>query len=199
MRDIALIGAGGLASEVRSILEKSYRYNIVYMYDSTIKEDIKKDGYLISNTFKNHIPHLIAVGPPDTKQKIINSIKGYLKLSTPFIHALGFRGNNVHIGVGSIIYPMVTLTANISIQQLATINSNSLIGHDCKIGEMFHASTGSVVLGNVTIGDRVFLGANSTIKEKITICSDVIVGAGAVVVKNITEPGVYIGCPAKSM
>lgn len=199
MKNISLLGAGGLASEVISILEDSYRYNIEYLFDNTIKEDIKRDGYLISNEFRNHSPHLMAVGYPSTKKIIIDSIKGYLKLAPPFIHPLGVRGKDVNIGVGSVIYPFVSLTSNISIQPMATINSYVAIGHDCRIGEMFHASPGSIISGNVTIGDRVFLGANSTIKEKIKICSDVIIGAGSLVIRDITEPGVYIGCPAKSM
>lgn len=199
MKNVALIGAGGLAFEVISFLEKSCRYNVEYLYDSTIKEDIKKNGYLISNKLKIDIPHFIAVGYPETKQKIIKSIKVHLKLASPFIHVLGAQGNNVHIGDGSVIYPMVTLTSNISIQQMATINSNSLIGHDCKIGEMFHASTGSAVSGNVTIGDRVFLGANSCIKEKISICSDVIIGAGGVVIRDIKDPGIYAGNPVRKL
>jgi sugar O-acyltransferase (sialic acid O-acetyltransferase NeuD family) len=199
MKNVALIGAGGLAYEVISFLEKSYRYNVEYLYDSTIKEDIKKNGYLISNKFKSDIPHFIAVGYPETKQKIIKSIKEHLKLASPFIHSLGAQGKDVYIGDGSVIYPMVTLTSNISIKQMATINSNSLIGHDCKIGEMFHASTGAAVSGNVTIGDRVFLGANSCIKEKISICSDVIIGAGGVVIRDITNPGVYAGNPVRKL
>lgn len=199
MKNIALIGAGGMSGEVISLLEKSYRYNIVYLYDSTIKEDIKRDDYLISNQFRNNTPHLIAVGYPETKSKIINGIKGLLKLNNPFIHALGIRGKDVHVGVGSVVYPMTSLTSNVSIGPMATINSNVVIGHDCRIGEMFHASPGAVVSGNITIGKRVFLGANSTIKENISICDDVIIGAGAVVVKDITKPGVYVGCPIKSI
>jgi acetyltransferase-like isoleucine patch superfamily enzyme len=33
----------------------------------------------------------------------------------------------------------------------------------------------------------------------VTICDDVIIGAGSVVVKDITEPGIYIGNPVVRM
>ena len=50
--------------------------------------------------------------------------------------------------------------------------------------------------GNETIGDRVYFGTRSCVKQKITICDDVVIGMNAGVVKNITESGTYVGCPA---
>ena len=48
------------------------------------------------------------------------------------------------------------------------------------------------------IGDKVFIGSNATILP-VEICNDVIIGAGAVVTKNINEPGIYAGNPAKKI
>jgi acetyltransferase-like isoleucine patch superfamily enzyme len=31
----------------------------------------------------------------------------------------------------------------------------------------------------------------------VTICDRAVIGAGAVVTKNITEPGIYVGNPAR--
>jgi acetyltransferase-like isoleucine patch superfamily enzyme len=46
------------------------------------------------------------------------------------------------------------------------------------------------------VGDRVSLGSNVTLLP-VNICSDVVVGAGAVVTRDITQPGVYAGNPAR--
>lgn len=46
------------------------------------------------------------------------------------------------------------------------------------------------------IGNRVSVGTNATILP-VTICDDVVIGAGAVVTKDITEPGIYVGNPAR--
>jgi acetyltransferase-like isoleucine patch superfamily enzyme len=46
------------------------------------------------------------------------------------------------------------------------------------------------------IGNRVSIGTNSTILP-VSICDDVVVGAGAVVTRDITEPGFYVGNPAR--
>lgn len=51
---------------------------------------------------------------------------------------------------------------------------------------------------NTVVGNRVSIGSNATILP-VHICDDVVIGAGAVVTKNITEPGIYAGNPAKKI
>jgi acetyltransferase-like isoleucine patch superfamily enzyme len=46
------------------------------------------------------------------------------------------------------------------------------------------------------VGNNVSIGSNATILP-VSICDNAIIGAGAVITKNIDEPGVYIGNPAK--
>ena len=46
------------------------------------------------------------------------------------------------------------------------------------------------------LGNRVSVGTNATILP-VTICDQVVIGAGAVVTKDIVEPGIYAGNPAR--
>ena len=46
------------------------------------------------------------------------------------------------------------------------------------------------------VGHRVSIGSNATLLP-VSICDDVVIGAGAVVTRDITEPGVYAGNPAR--
>jgi acetyltransferase-like isoleucine patch superfamily enzyme len=48
------------------------------------------------------------------------------------------------------------------------------------------------------IGNNVSIGSNATILP-VNICDNVVIGAGAVITKNITQPGVYAGNPAKKL
>jgi acetyltransferase-like isoleucine patch superfamily enzyme len=47
-----------------------------------------------------------------------------------------------------------------------------------------------------SIGNHVSIGSNATILP-VTICDNVVIGAGSVVTKDITQPGVYAGNPAR--
>lgn len=49
------------------------------------------------------------------------------------------------------------------------------------------------------LGDNVFIGAGTVIIGPVEICSNVVVGALSLVNRSITEPGVYVGSPAKKV
>ena len=57
----------------------------------------------------------------------------------------------------------------------------------------------SAIGGGVTIEENVFIGLGSAVRNAIHITSDVIIGCGSTVVKDITEPGTYVGCPARKI
>ena len=119
------------------------------------------------------------------------------------------------IGTGSFVGPFVEIQKGVQIGQRTKIQSHAfvcelvLIGDDCFIGhgvmfinDLFEnggpAGGDSTKWKSTTIGNHVSIGSNATILP-ISICEDVVVGAGAVVTKNIVEPGVYAGNPARKI
>ena len=117
------------------------------------------------------------------------------------------------IGDGTFIGPFVEIQRGVAIGNRCRIQSHAFIcelvriGNDCFIshGAMFINdlfSLGGPAKGSqdlwrsTTIGSDVSIGTNATILP-VTICDHVVVGAGAVVTKNITQPGIYAGNPAR--
>jgi acetyltransferase-like isoleucine patch superfamily enzyme len=116
-------------------------------------------------------------------------------------------GDDCFIGPFVEIQRDVTVGARCKVQSHAFICELVTIGDDCFIGhgvmfinDLF--STGGPARGNIAlwksthIGSRVSIGSNATILP-IRICDDVVIGAGAVVTKDISQPGVYAGNPAR--
>ena len=119
------------------------------------------------------------------------------------------------IGDDTFIGPFVEIQKDVIIGQRCKIQSHAFIcelvtiGNDCFIshGAMFINDTfekgkpagGDKSLWRKTvIGNNVSVGTNSTIMP-VHICDNVIIGAGAVVTKDIAEPGIYAGNPAKKL
>lgn len=117
------------------------------------------------------------------------------------------------IGAGSFIGPFVEIQRGAVIGERCKVQSHAFIcelvqiGDDCFIshGAMFINDTfagGGPARGDRTlwretrIGNRVSIGTNSTVLP-VSICDDVVVGAGAVVTRDIVEPGIYVGNPAR--
>jgi acetyltransferase-like isoleucine patch superfamily enzyme len=117
------------------------------------------------------------------------------------------------IGDGAFIGPFVEIQKGVTVGQRTRIHSHSFIcelvtvGDDCVIshGVMFindPFSMGGPARGDrsrwrsTRIGNRVSIGSNATILP-VSVCDDVVIGAGAVVTRDIIEPGVYAGNPAR--
>tara|TARA_X000001036_G_scaffold343473_1_gene323076 strand:+ start:450 stop:827 length:378 start_codon:yes stop_codon:yes gene_type:complete len=115
--------------------------------------------------------------------------------------------DNVFIGPFVEIQNDVKIGSNTRIQSHSFICANVTVGQNCFIGHgvMFvndKFSNGKVnyepPFEKITIGDNVLIGSNSSILP-VSITDNVIIGAGSVVTKNIFEPGVYAGNPAKKI
>lgn len=137
-------------------------------------------------------PCLIAIGDPILKERL--HLQYNLELAS-----VNKGISYSPISAGTIVCHGVVITVNVKLGICVILNSNVSIGHDTVIGDYSTISPGANLSGNIVIGKRCYIGANAVVREKITICDDVTIGAGAVVVKNITEPGVYVGNPCKKM
>jgi acetyltransferase-like isoleucine patch superfamily enzyme len=118
-------------------------------------------------------------------------------------------GDDCFIGPFTEIQSTARIGARTRVQSHAFICELVSIGEDCFVGHgaMFindTFSTGGPARGRrelwrtTKIGNRVSIGSNATILP-IGICDDVVIGAGAVVTKDIVEPGIYAGNPARKL
>ena len=117
------------------------------------------------------------------------------------------------IGDDSSIGPFVEIQRGAVIGKRCRIQSHAFIcdlvqiGDDCFIshGVMFINDPFSIggpamrkreLWRSTTIGSRVSIGTNATILP-VSICDGTVIGAGSVVTKDILEPGIYAGNPAR--
>ena len=114
-----------------------------------------------------------------------------------------FIGPFVEIQKGVVIGSSCKIQSHAFICDLVTIGNNCFISH----GVMFINDTfakggpagGKIELWKSTkIGNHVSIGTNATILP-VTIVDNVVIGAGSVVTRDILEPGIYAGNPAKKI
>jgi acetyltransferase-like isoleucine patch superfamily enzyme len=112
-----------------------------------------------------------------------------------------FIGPFVEIQRGVIVGNRCRIQSHAFICELVSIGDDCFISHGAMfINDLF--SIGGPAKGrrdlwrSTKIGNGVSIGTNATILP-VSICDRVVVGAGAVVTKDITEPGIYAGNPAR--
>jgi acetyltransferase-like isoleucine patch superfamily enzyme len=116
------------------------------------------------------------------------------------------------IGDDSFVGPFVEIQTGAAIGKRCRIQSHAFICDLVTVGDDCFISHGAMFINDLFItgrpaekrdlwrptrvGNRVSIGTNATILP-VSICDQVVIGAGAVVTKDITEPGIYAGNPAR--
>jgi acetyltransferase-like isoleucine patch superfamily enzyme len=112
-----------------------------------------------------------------------------------------FVGPFTEIQKGVVVGNRTKVQSHTFICDMVSIGEDCFIGHGVVfINDLFQE--GSPAGGDrskyrsTKIGNHVSIGSNATILP-VTIADHTVIGAGAVVTKDISEPGIYAGNPAK--
>lgn len=202
-KNVIIIGAGGHAKVIADIVLKSGDVVVGFLDDNVeidtviIKENNLKVLGKVDSCYnlqeKNDVEFVIAIG--DNRIRQIISEKYDLKYYTA-VHPTAVIGSEVSIAEGTVIMPNVCINCSSRIGKHCIINTGAIVEHDNEIDDFVHISPNATLAGTVKVGKATHIGVGAIIKNNISICERIIVGAGAVVVKNIEEPGIYVGIPA---
>jgi len=119
------------------------------------------------------------------------------------------------IGDDCFIGPFVEIQRNVKIGKYCRVQSHAFICELVSIGDYCFISHGVKFVNDLfslgkpaggdkslwrptRVGNHVSIGTNATILP-VTIADDVVIGAGSVVTKDLLEPGVYAGNPARML
>jgi acetyltransferase-like isoleucine patch superfamily enzyme len=149
MRKRALIGAGGHAREVMSVINRNYPKTspISYMFvEDEYYRDDKDYIFPLSNFYPELYEVMIAIGDPKVRERIVKSLPEGTKFFT-YIDPTSIIDNSISIGEGSYIGPNSILTTNINIGNHAILNRGCQVGHDVIMLNYVSMMPGSVISG----------------------------------------------------
>ncbi|MEL7834404.1 NeuD/PglB/VioB family sugar acetyltransferase [Fodinibius sp. Rm-B-1B1-1] len=105
--------------------------------------------------------------------------------------------DTITVGAGSIISPQVIVGAGVHFGKNVIVRQQSIVSHNCDIGDYCFIGPNVGIMGNVNIGDKTFIGAKALIRNNVSIGKNCVVGMGAVVTKDVPDNTTVIGNPAK--
>jgi len=208
MKQIVIIGAGGLGKEILAIIKSLPDWEPIGFYDDNKKRGMVVNGLTIlggteefMSSGEGMIHAVIAIGDPLVKKRIKEKLNGAKNINfASIIHpsAILLDSNSISIGEGVVIGAGATLTTNISIGAHVLVNINSTIGHDCIIGDFASIMPNANLSGNVTVGSAVLVGSGASIKNSVTLGDESRIGMGAVVLRDVKALDTVVGVPARS-
>ena len=207
MEDVVIIGGGGYAKVVISILKKLRKYNIVGYTDENDNGELLGVKYLgndniLKKVYRTmNVQHaVLGIGQLQDatlkKKVVLNAEK--IGFDFPIIVSpTAIVDENVSIGKGTIIRDNALISISSKIGCFSIIGTSVNINHDTIIGNYVNISLGSNVGMNVNIGNDILIGMGSTIMNYKIITDKCLIGAGSVVIKDCITSGIYFGNPAE--
>jgi sugar O-acyltransferase (sialic acid O-acetyltransferase NeuD family) len=212
MKNIVVIGAGGLAKEIAFLIDEinsqNSEWNILGFIDNNNENIGQNNGkYRIYNTDEwlincnDNISIAFGIGEPIIIKKLLVSFKKNKNIFYPNLIHPNVIGDwdNISMSEGNTLCSGNIFTTDITIGSFNCFNLSCTIGHDSIIGDFNIINPSVNISGGVKLGSEILLGTGSQILQYKQICNKNIIGAGAVVSKNIDESGVYVGIPARKI
>ena len=207
MKKIAIIGAGGFAREILTLINDINRQNPEYEFVGFVDEGGSQTihGYPVIgndeeiNKTKEPLSVVIAVGEPHLKERIRNKYTNPLISFPTLIHpsVLLSDPDSISIGKGCIICAGCIITTDIIIGDFITLNLMCTVGYDTVINEYASFMPSVNISGEVNIGKNVYVVTGSKIINQVEIGEYTVVGAGAMVAKSLPANCTAVGVPAK--
>ncbi|WP_152266606.1 PglD-related sugar-binding protein [Agriterribacter humi] len=210
MRKIAIAGAGGFSKEIyltiNDINKIEDKWEFIGFFDDNVpKGKLFMDFQVLGNMNDlNHIDETIDVIVAAGKSYNIISILKKLhsdkldfpNLFHPSCQFLHFE--SLSIGIGNIIQPYSSLSADNKIGNYNVFNAGVRIGHDTIIGNYNTFATATLISGGVEVGDQNDFGMNSGILQYKKVGSRNVIAPMSILFKSIKDDGHYLGVPAMS-
>ena len=197
---VVIMGAGGHGKVVADMTMRSGDVVVGFLDDGLEKGTTILGLPVLGaisdcHEYESDCQFIIAMGSGELREKISNAHKG-LRWYTA-CHPTAVTGLECGIGEGSSLGAFSVVNPGSEVGRHCIVNTAAIVEHDCRIGDFCHIAPKACIGGFVTVGRHVWVGLGCSIRNVLTICDHVTLGAGCTVVKDITEPGVYVGTPAR--
>ena len=195
---IIIFGCGGHSRSVTDvILLNDPETSLLYIDDNAVENETLYGFPVVKDYPVGDSPCFIAIGDNGKRMAKASELSQLSLVSVISIKAnVGIKAK---IDSGCFVANFCHIGPEATIGKGTILNTASIIEHEVHVGGYCHIGPNATVSGRCIIGNSVFVGVGATIKDYVTICSNVIIGAGATVVRDITEPGVYVGCPVRKI
>jgi sugar O-acyltransferase (sialic acid O-acetyltransferase NeuD family) len=219
MRDLILLGGGGLARELVGYSSQSQAagdgladaqpLRIVGILDDGMKKGDDVAGVPVLGGMSDaerlaeerpdarfvlaiSAPHTYLYRPDVVRRAALGRDR-YATYLMPGSHIVP----SARIGSGVVLFPGVVLGTDAVIEDHVQIWPNVVVSHDCRVAEFATVASSVALNGGVTVGHGAYIGAGALVREGANVGTNALVGMGAVVLRDVGAGQVVVGNPAK--
>lgn len=210
MKNLIIIGAGGMGREVYHLATQCQGYSKEYVIKGFLDDNPKAlDGFKynypsILDDIENYIPikddiFACSIGDVKTKELIVSMIldKGgdFISLIHPDVDI----NITATLGKGCLVFPQVHLGSEATIGDYVMLQSYAALGHDVEVGDYSRIDPKVSCVGGVKVGRSVTLHTMSVLNHGVVVEDNAVVGAMSFVIRKVKQGITVFGIPAKQI
>ena len=209
MKNLIIIGAGGMGREIYDLATFCKGYNKDYVIKGFLDNSIDAlktfNGYPpVISTIDNYIIEeddvfICSMGNVIEKKKNIQIILDKDGEFINLVHPDAFIGKNTKIGKGCILLKNAYIGVDCVIDDYVLIQISAIIGHDVKVGKYSRVDNFVVCVGGTELKEEATVHTSSVINHKVIVERNAIVGACSFVIRKVKENTSVYGNPAKKI
>lgn len=208
MKQLLILGAGGMGKEIYYTARHSIGYGIEFVvkgfldfpnpdWDTNIYPPILgiEDDYEIQpdDVFT------CSIGDVHLKRKVCEKMKARgAKFQTLVFENVQIR-ENVRIGEGCIIDSYAHIGSDVVLGENCLIQAFACVAHDCIIGDYSRIDVRSLLVGGVKIGNNVTVHTNAVVSHKVVLEDNSTIAAMSFVIRSVKAGDTVMGNPAKKL
>lgn len=208
MKNLIIIGAGGMGRTIYCIATNSIGYGTEFIVKGFIDDNLNKldgfEGYLpILGTIEGYNIEkddvfACSIGDVTTKENLCEKLKSKGAEFQNLIHKTAIVRKNAKLGEGSIVCEYAAIGADSCVGENSLIQPYATIGHDCKVGDYVRIDTRVTLVGGVIVEDGVTIHTAAVLNHNVVVGKGAKVAACSFVIKKV-KPGVTVmGNPART-
>ncbi|WP_134765936.1 acetyltransferase [Nocardioides sp. 1609] len=215
MRELLLVGAGGLAREALAVVRRLDRHDEVSVLDDDPRTWGRRIGAgagagmgaVVVGGIEEVVDRpdadlVICIGSGTGRRRVADRLADlgvtddrYATILHPSVDV----PPGCTVGPGSILLAQVVLTADVLVRRHVVLMPHVTLTHDCRVGDLATLCAGVTLGGSVLVGDGAYLGMGATVRERLVVGAGATVGMGAVVLGDVPAGEVWAGVPARRL
>ncbi len=211
---LVILGCGGNCFDIVDTVEDINRasgtstYEVLgFLDDDPRKAEVTYRGIKVIGGLKrsqelSECVFVNGIGSPNnfrSKASIIESLGIPEDRFISLLHPSVSVSPSASLSCGVVAFQNCVITSNVRIGKHVIMLPNSVISHDCIVGDYCCITGGVNISGGVVIGASCYLGSNCAIIQNVTIGHNTMVGIGSTVIGNVPADSVVVGNPARDI
>lgn len=209
MKDLIILGAGGMGRQVYSCFSRWQGYADQYRVKGFLDDNLEalKDypgyppvlGRIDDYKVQEGEVFFNSIGDVQQKRKCVDKIHSQGGQFINLIHPSVDIPKETKIGQGCLIGPRVGIGVESEIGDFCLIQNGVVIGHDVKVGNYVRLDCYVVCIAGVEISDNACIHTASVLNHNVKVGQNATVGACSFVIRNVKPGTTVFGNPAKKI